>query len=141
VAIEVVVFFAWGAAGAAAAGAAAAGAGVALVVVVDDGVAAAADFAGAELLYQSLTPPCPAHAPRLVSADVKVPSLHVPVDPLGACALLVMATSIAAMSVAKVIKNFMCFTPIIKWLRRHVARGPKIPQSRSSRPYPFASFA
>jgi hypothetical protein len=34
--------------------------------------------------YQSLTPPCPAQAPRFFSTDVYDPSLHWPVEPAGA---------------------------------------------------------
>src|SRR5450631_3982703 len=50
------------------------------------GADAADDFVEALVLYQSFTPPCPAQAPRFDSADVYVPSLHSPVEPVGACA-------------------------------------------------------
>src|SRR5579864_7876648 len=42
----------------------------------------ASDFAP----YHSFTPLWPAQAPRFVSTDVYVPSLHSPVEPAGACA-------------------------------------------------------
>src|SRR5450432_1985426 len=73
---------------------AAAVAGISVAFAADlAGAAAGAGVAAAALAplsaaffssYQSLTPPCPAHAPRFAGADEYVPSLHSPVDPAGA---------------------------------------------------------
>jgi hypothetical protein len=92
--------------GGGAAGATAGLAGAAVVVGAFEGAAAGALFE-AVLSYQSFTPPWPEHAPRFEGALVYVPSLHSPVEPAGACALLVAATIMPVANAADASSSFM----------------------------------
>jgi hypothetical protein len=62
--------------------------------------------------YQSLTPPCAAHAPRFDSAEVYVPSLHSPVDPAGACAPALDANTNPAANTTGTQTDFACMADL-----------------------------
>ena len=89
-------------------------AGAAAGAVVDAVGWAFVVAAAAEAPYQSFTPLCPAHAPLFVAFDVYEPSLHKPVDPVGAaegtCANATVDAKRPATRVMKVSESFIRFS-------------------------------
>jgi len=120
VGIGVAAVLAGGVAGAiAGAGAFAAAVGVAaagaIAGAVDFAAGAAAGvveaLAGAAAPFHSFTPPCPEQAPDLDAAVVYVPSLHSPVEPAGAWALLLSEMINPAVMIDAATMSFIAFTP------------------------------